>query len=126
MNSTLNMFEFSRNQIGHKLRCQKVTFRSNIPGTTFSLWFYVVKGLTNSMLKVLHHIPCSFLSGCLQTFKNSTKINHLKRDVFYCSYKSMTPKLINPEYLIFLRISTSFIKTLTLNRVKVINVAVRS
>ena len=54
-----------REQIGHKLRCQKVTFRSNILGTTFSLWFYVARVPTNSMLKVLHDIPCSFLSGCV-------------------------------------------------------------
>ena len=27
--------------IGHGLRVQKVTFRSNILGTTFSLWFYI-------------------------------------------------------------------------------------
>ena len=66
------------------------------PGTTFSLWFYVVRGLINSMLKVLHHIPCSFLSGCLQTFKSSTKIKHLNRGVYYCISKSMAPKLAIP------------------------------
>ena len=100
--------------IGHKLRCQKVTFRSNILGTTFSLWFQVIKGLTNTMLKVLHHIPCSFLSGCLQTFKNSTKITHLKRGVYYYISKSMTPKLVIPGINGISWISTSFMKNLDL------------
>ena len=93
-----------------------MTFRSNILGTTFSLWFQVIKGLTNTMPKVLHHIPCSFLSGCLQTFKNSTKINHLKRGVYYYISNSMTPKLVIPGINGISWIPTSFMKNLDLQQ----------
>ena len=88
------------------------SFQHPFRRTTFSVWFNLVRGLTNIVLTVLYHIPCSFLSGCLQTFKNSTKINHLKRGVYFCIYKSITLKLVISEYLIFRRTYTWFMKSL--------------